>query len=406
MSGRSQDEVTGPWRTLRWHAGLGGWRTRDVATRDAVLAALLAACAFAPGLVDNGVLLGELPQRPMDAAGVALAMGQCLPLTARRRLPAVSLTAVVGCFSAVQLLGYVPTFASESIVVALYSVGAHQDRRRRTLAVAATGAYALLSIALHLRGSPERIADYLSFYLVLAACWGAGTWVRSRRVGEAERRHRGMELAVAEERARIAQDLHDVVTHHVTAMLVQADAAQFLLEGSPDRAAEGLTAISGTGRQALEELRRLLDVLDDPDGTSGAERTSSLGHVGALVDRIRKAGQPVELLEEGERAPMPRDAELAAYRVVQEALTNAVKHAHGHRTTVRVRYEDKEVGVEVTNDGPSGGRGHAAGLGFGGGRGLAGLSERVSASGGEFSAGARPEGGFVVRARLLLAGGA
>lgn len=241
----------------------------------------------------------------------------------------------------------------------------------------------------------------MSFFLVLLLFWGAGAWVRARQAEEAERRRRGAESAVADERARIARELHDVVTHHVTAMVVQADAAQFLLQGAPDRAADGLTAISGTGRRALGELRYLLGVLDTQgdDETTGGQ-APDLGRLGDLVAHTRKAGQPVELAQVGERRPMARAVELAAYRVVQEGLTNAVKYAAGNRTLVRVRYGGDDMDIEVITEGPS-----VAAVGSGSGRGLAGLRERVSLSGGEFTAAGRPDGGFTLQARLPLRSG-
>src|SRR5262249_7357073 len=154
---------------------------------------------------------------------------------------------------------------------------------------------------------------------------------------------------------------------------------------APARAIDSLAAIGDTGRQALAELRVLLGVLDD--GTPP--------QLGDLVERTRSAGQPVELAEEGEPQPVPGAVELAAYRVVQEALTNALKHAPGRRTVVRVHYSPTQIDIDVTNEGPSG----AASL-DGGGRGLAGIRERVGVFGGDLSAGRRPDGGFTVRARI------
>src|SRR5262249_55022754 len=156
-----------------------------------------------------------------------------------------------------------------------------------------------------------------------------GTWMRARARQEAERRRDAASSAIAQERARIARELHDVVTHHVTAMVVQADAAQFVVADAPERAVSGLAAISDTGRRTLAELRYFLGVLDP---VPEVERAPAVGRLGDLVEQTRSAGQPVELSEEGERQPMTHGAELAAYRVVQEALTNALKHAPGRRT--------------------------------------------------------------------------
>ncbi len=381
-----------------------GRSARGAALWDLGLAAALAAASFVPQLAGNGVHLGELTPRPSGAWAVVLTLGQCLPLSVRRRWPAVCLVVVAGCFAAYQTLGYRADFASAGLFVALFSAGAHLGRRRRALAAAASTGYLALAITLDRLRSPERPLDYCTFYIALLACWAAGAWVRGRQAAEAERRREDARLTVAQERARIARELHDVVTHHVTAIVVQADAAQYLMDAAPDRAADSLTAISATGRRALAELRHLLGLLDAPagsgahppagHGTPGADRAPALGRLGDLVEQTRLAGQPIELFENGEPAAMAAGPELAAYRVVQEALTNAVKHAAGRRTVVRVEY-GPETHIEVTTEGPV-----TTGRGFTAGRGLTGLRERVSSCGGELTAGGRPGGGFSVRARI------
>lgn len=394
---------------------VGLWRARSVAVRDGVLAAVLAAVAFAPGLVDNGVMVGELEQRPLDAVGLALVMGQCLPLFARRLRPLACLAAVALCFAAVQLLAYPPTFASVGIVVALYSAGAHQEHRRVPMTAALTVGYLLLTLALSLRGSPERAADYVAFYLVMLSVAGAGALMRSWRAGEAERRRRGAELAVARERNRIARELHDVVTHHVTAMVVQADSARFR---PADQHAGLMSGISDTGREAMADLRRLLGVLEgseDPgsprvpetvDGSSAHSALEGLDpaadQLGDLVERVRRSGQPVELTVRGDRPDLDPGIGLTAHRVVQEALTNAVKHARGQPTGVLIGYGRDRIDIQVTTEGL--GRSSVPDL-LSGGRGLTGLGDRVRVFGGEFTAGELPRGGFVVRARLPLEGG-
>jgi signal transduction histidine kinase len=181
------------------------------------------------------------------------------------------------------------------------------------------------------------------------------------------------------------------VTHHVTAMVVQAEAARYLT-AAPHRLDDTLTAVADTGRRAITELRHLLDVIGHDDATDA--RAPSLGELRPLVEQTRQAGQPVEFTEEGRPAESTGSAELTAYRVVQEALTNTLKYAHGSRTVVRIHYGEREIAVEVGNDG-SGSRTGSPG---GSGRGLVGLRERVGALGGEFSADQRAGGGFVVRA--------
>jgi signal transduction histidine kinase len=260
----------------------------------------------------------------------------------------------------------------------------------------ASAEYTALAVVLHALGSPQRVLDYVAFYAVLLVTWLAGAGVRRWRADEAERRRLTAEIATAAERSRIARELHDVVTHHVTAMVVQADAAQFLVAEAPDRAGDGLTAISDTGRQALTELRHLLGVLEATgESASAADRTPTLGKLMDLVEQARRSGQPVEWSEEGDPRPQAVQVELAAYHVVQEALTNAIKHASGQRTAVRVRHGADHVEIEVTTDGtvtPSPARPK--------GRGLTGLRERVRLLDGEFVAEPRPGGGFRVRARM------
>lgn len=393
----------GPTVLIDW------WQARSLLVRDGLLAVALAAAAFAPGLVDNGVLVGELPPRALDASGFVLVMGQCLPLALRRVRPALCLTLVAACFAAVQLITYPSTFASVGLLVALYSAGAHQDRLRKSLLGAATAGYALLAIALNTRGSSEQFADFAAFYLMLLAFAGVGALMRSQRRSETQRRRRAAELAATRERNKIARDLHDVVTHHVTAMVVQADAARLHPGAKHTELTTGLSAISDTGRRAMTDLRRLLGVLDNSGAPTASDQPpaqhqdevcdSDLDRVEDLVEQVRRTGQPVELTIRGSRPMLAAEVDLTAHRVAQEALTNAVKYAHGHPTAVAISYTKDCVDIQVSTDG--GGPAPVPDLPSGG-RGLHGLCERVQVLGGEFTAGDRPQGGFVVRARLPL----
>jgi signal transduction histidine kinase len=376
-------------RTPAWLKAVVRW-VRDGSGGDITLAVALFVLSFVPGIAHQGTDLGVLPDRvPMDAVGVFLLLAQSLPLAVRRRWPAVCLAVVCGAFAAFQLLGYATAFASLGMVVSLYSAGAHLRRGRVAVAVAAVGAYVVFAFGLHAVGSPEQPQDYLMFGLVLAAFWAVGAWVRDRAAREADRRRLAEEAVVTAERGRIARELHDVVTHHVTAMVVQADAAQFL---PPDRVTTSLSAIGGSGRHALTDLRYLLGALD---GNSAKEPAA--GDLPDLVARSRAAGQPVELVEHGQARPMASAAEVAAYRVVQEALTNALKHAAGSRTVVNVHHSDEWMDLEVSTDKSS-----RPGLGRGSGRGLLGLRERVNVVGGDLRANSRPDGGFTVWARIPL----
>jgi signal transduction histidine kinase len=380
---------------------------RGAASWDLGLAAVLAAASFVPQLAGNGLQFGQLAVRPADTWSALLTLGQCLPLSVRRRWPLLCLVVVTGSFAAFQSLGYRTDFASAGLFVAVYSAGAHLGRSRRGVAAVATAGYVALAATLHALRSPERLIDYGTFYLALVICWRAGSWMRARQAAEVERRRESAQQATAAERARIVREIHDGVTHHVTAIVVQADSAQYLVGSAPDRAVDSLSAISGTGRRALAELRHLLGVLEGPEGAAGprpgvpapsVEEAPASGRFRDLVERTRQAGQPAELFEDGDDAPIAGAAQHAAYRVVQEALTNAVKHAPGRRTVVRVRY-GTEIRIDVTSAGPV-----IAERAFTPGRGLTGLRERVNLCGGELSAGARPGGGFVVSARIPSAG--
>lgn len=367
------------------------------------LGPLLMAASFVPSMQNHGTQVGGVPGRPFDALAVVAIALQCLPLMVCRRWPAACLALVSLGFAADQLLGY-HSLAGTGLALALLGAGSRLERHRRVTALALSVAYVPLAFALSRLGSGEPASEFVLFYVVTALVWGMGTWLRSARNAEAERRRHVADETRTAERTRIARELHDVVTHHVTAMVVQAEAARYLT-AAPERLDQTLTAVSDTGRQAISDLRHLLDLLN-PDhgagrgtvrGTGAAEvRTPHAGRVGTLVEQTRRAGQPVEFTEEGTPAESTGSADLVAYRVVQEALTNALKYAHGIRTSVRVRHGEKEISVEVSTE-ALGPRAVSPG---GSGRGLAGLRERVDVLGGEFSAGTGAGGGFVVRARI------
>lgn len=359
--------------------------------RDLPFPLLLAGLSLLPAFRGNGTQLGDVPTRPYDGLALAAIALQCLPLVVRRRLPALCVALVVAGLAIDQLRGY-HTLAGTAVPIALISAGAHLDRFRRTTIVLLAAAYLPLAVALGRLGT-DGVEVFVVFFLALAAAWGVGAWLRSTREAEAERRRHIAEATRTAERTRIARELHDVVTHHVTAMVVQTESARYLT-ADPARLDETLGAVSDTGRRAISDLRQLLDLLNpdhDPEDT-----TLPAGDLHALVEQTRRAGQPVEFTEAGSPAPSSGSAEFTAYRVVQEALTNALKYAHGSRTTVDVRHDEKEINVEVGNDGS----GSRAGSPGGSGRGLAGLRERVAALGGEFYADPRPDGGFTVRARI------
>jgi signal transduction histidine kinase len=200
---------------------------------------------------------------------------------------------------------------------------------------------------------------------------------------------------VAEERARLARELHDVVAHAVSMVVVQAEAGA-AAGGPPDRVEEAFDAIADTGRTALAELRRLLGVLRSPGEAGPREPQPGVAQLEPLVESVRRAGLPVEVRVEGADRPLPPGVDLSAYRIVQEALTNSVKHAGPARASVLLRYGERDLELEVVDDGRGPRTGSAAG------HGLAGMRERTALLGGELDAGPAPGGGFTVRARLPL----
>jgi len=374
------------------------WQGCDVVVRDLPLALVIAVAPLLPSVQHQGTQLGDLPDRTTDLLAVVAVALQALPLAVRRRWPAVCLALVSVGFAIDQLRGY-HSAAGVALPVALFSTAAHLGRHRWAAVVAATAAYSALAVALARQGSAEGVSGFVTFYLVLVVAWAVGAWLRRTRATEAEHRALVAETARAAERTRLASELHDVVTHHVTAMVVQAEAARYLT-ADPGRLDQTLTAVTDTGRRAIDDLRHLLDVLDPAHGAGS--RTPTVGELGALVEQTRRAGQPVELHHEGDPARTSGSAEVVAYRVVQEALTNALKHAHGSRTVVSVRHDDDAVDVEVTTEAGTGTDRHGArSVAPGGsGRGLDGLRERVAVLGGDLSAGVQPGGAFVVHARI------
>ena len=331
--------------------------------------------------------------------GVPLAVAQVLPLVVRRRYPRSVLGVITGAWiaqvAAASALPPVPT------MVAVYTVGANLARvdglRAATVATSAS------SIATLGVGAYGRTVTDL---VLLVAAWVLGDNLGTRREytraleERAERLERGREVeaarARAEEQARIARELHDVIAHNVSVMVVQAAAANDVFDSRPERAREALRAIETSGRSALSELRRLLGVVR-ADGAEYAPQPG-LDRLDDLVAQVRAAGLAVAVSVEGARRTLPAGVDLSAYRVVQEALTNTLKHAHATRADVSLRFREDELDVEVRDDGEGRGNGN----GDGGGRGLIGMRERVTAYGGKLAAGPAPSGGFSVAARFPL----
>ena len=252
------------------------------------------------------------------------------------------------------------------------------------------------------------IGDLVYVSVVLSSAWGVGRIVRSWRLQAATLAERTRELeqerewraraAVVEERTRIARELHDIIAHSVSVMVVQAAAAEEVLAREPERAREPLVRIQATGRQSVLELRRLLGVLRPEEEHGARSPQPTLRGLDALVDEARASGLEVEVEVEGQVRELSAGVELAAYRVVQEALTNVVKHAGRAAAQVRIRYGTGDLGIDVVDRGGTTQVEHARGAGHG----LVGMRERVSMYGGHLETGPVGDGGFAVRATLPL----
>jgi signal transduction histidine kinase len=206
---------------------------------------------------------------------------------------------------------------------------------------------------------------------------------------------------VAAERARIARELHDIVAHNVSVMVVQAEAADEMLDrASPDRAREPVQRIQETGRAALSDMRRLLGILRQSEAVDGFAPQPGIANLDLLLAKLRETGLDVDLEVVGDAHPLPPGVDLSAFRIIQEALTNTLKYAGPVHVQVVVRFTDDAVELEIADDGSG-----APNAGSGEGHGLVGMSERVALYGGELEAGPAPSGGFLVRARLPLDGG-
>jgi signal transduction histidine kinase len=337
--------------------------------------------------------------RSATAAGLALAVVQSLPLLVRRQRPLLVLSVIVAASAVASAFGDLPPFAS---ALALYTVAAHLDRRRALQA----GLLALVALAAPLlRETGYQPGDFVFHIAAFGAAWLVGDNVRTRRAyyreleARAERLEREREenarRAVAEEQARIARELHDVIAHNVSVMVVQATAANDVFDTHPERARDALRSIEATGRSALTELRRLLGVVR-PSPHERRQPQPGLASLGALLEQVRATGLEVDLELEGELDDLPAGLDLSAYRIVQEALTNTLKHAHAHAVSVRLERRNHELEVEVRDDGVGTEAQPASG------QGLIGMRERASLVGGVLESGPADDGGFVVRARFPL----
>jgi signal transduction histidine kinase len=332
-----------------------------------------------------------------------------LPLLARRRFPfaaPASVWLLAAMFSVVdgRLVVFTVT-ASIAGVVAAFLLGNLRDdtQARIGLAIVLGGA------AVVVYNKPDHAAGELVFMPILfAIAWLAGFALRERaaqaeaaeeRASHAEReREAAARIAVAEERARIARELHDIVAHSVSVMVLQVGAVRHKLPQALEEDREALEGVEQAGRAALAEMRRLLGAMRHDGEDPELAPQPGLDSLDSLLEKVRRAGLPVRLQVDGNPVPLPRALDLSAYRIVQEGLTNALKHAHASQADVVVRYGSDELQIDVRDDGN--GTSENDGLGHG----LVGIRERVKIYGGEMTAGTATGGGFVLSTRLPLSG--
>jgi signal transduction histidine kinase len=377
---------------------------------DLTLRGLLIDIAIAAGLTVLSLLAlfaGAPDLGPEGLANVVLLLSQSVPLAVRRLFPIPVFAIVMGAII-IQMLILPPGAALRSgagPLLALYTIGERLERRVAVpLVVAALAAIGVLFVGR--TPLPDGLQSLIQTELFFGAAWFIGDSVRIRRLYtrtveqtaellEREREERA-QRAVREERERIAREMHDAVTHHVSVIVIQAGGALRALERRPEEARQALEAIDHTGRQALTDMRRMLGILGEAESQEPMPRLDRLGD---LLEQVRSAGLAVELSIEGERRPLDPGLELSAYRIIQEGLTNALKHTGGGRARVTVRYDRESLVITIDDE---------RGLGTGAaiepehdGRGLVGMRERVAMFRGSFEAGPTARG-FRVHARLPL----
>jgi signal transduction histidine kinase len=395
-----------------WRAALRDERIADAG--DALVALVLAGTSVATvvaGVPDFG--------RPAWL-GLVLALCSTVPVAFRRRWP-LSVAAILLFANGADLWAAAPHEAAlqpyVALVLAGYSVGSRTEGRfslvlPACLAVAAVPVFGL-ALADH-----QSLGNEVTSYVWLVAAWGTGRVVRGLRrttrqleaanVELAEHREVAAEAAVAVERGRIAREIHDVIAHNVSMMVVQAGAAARVLEADEPRVRSALETIADTGRQTVDEMRSLLGILRSHDDATAARTPQpGLADLGSLAEGLHRSGISVDWRVEGECRRLPQALDLSAYRIVQEALTNSLKHARGSRAEVVVRYDERALGLQITDSGGSrNGAPVAAGVpGTGGGHGIVGMRERAALFGGELTAVPTPDG-FQVTATLPLPLGA
>ncbi|GGV91174.1 two-component sensor histidine kinase [Streptomyces gelaticus] len=354
-------------------------------------------------------------------AAIPVVLGLCVVVALRRRAPEKMLLLAIAMGVAQLVTGVGPGVMNFAMLVIVFTVATVGERWASRLAlVCALSAAAVSKVRWPGEGPQTNWAEETFIVVVLTVpfvlAWVLGDSMRTRRAYFSQLEERAARLerereaqskvAVAAERARIARELHDVVAHNVSVMVVQADGAAYVMDAAPDQAKQALETISSTGRQALAEMRRLLGVLRTGDAPESGEYVPQpdVDQIGDLIEQVRQTGLAVDFKIEGTPRPLPSGVELTAYRIVQEALTNTRKHGGPDAgASVRLVYFDDGLGLLVEDDGR--GAAHEMyedGGADGAGHGMIGMRERVGMVGGTLDAGPRPGGGFRISALLPL----
>jgi signal transduction histidine kinase len=389
----------------RLRTALSTIRPIDLALTVALVAVQVAATALVAGhqTADHSCWWGSDCAAPthLDAgAFVLLAVGP-LALQVRRRHPAPVLAVVFAATLLYATLGYAAGPVYLSLIVAMATAVTAGSRLAGWLAVFAGWAlFPWLPYALG-RSGPPRLVGVLALgaWLLVLLAAAEGLRLRRERAAEAERQREQEAVRRAdEERLRIARELHDVLAHNVSLINVQSGVALHLLDRNPDQARTALAAINEASAEALREMRSVLGVLRRGDEKPPRGPTAGLARLPELVSRSSRVGVAVELMIEGQPRPLPASVDLAAFRIVQESLTNVNRHSHASSAVVRLGYRERELTVIVEDDG----RGAPLHAGAESGNGIAGMRERTAALGGELDAGRRAGGGFSVRVKLPI----
>ena len=358
---------------------------------DAGLAAIFIAAVVVERVLD------PLPDGPIVLVSVVLTLVLAGSLTLRRRLPLAAFLIGAVALCAESLLNIGSVFSPYAVQIGAYSLGLYGTRTRARWGPPIILAGVLVYFADTIR---TQAFEPVTVLVVWVATWAVG-YSTARRREEQDRARRAIRRqVVAEERTRIARELHDVVAHHVSVIGVLAAAARRQLERDPGKASAALESIEDSSRQAVVEMHGLLGFLRQEGDGDELAPAPTLRQLEALAAQLSEARLSVDVRVEGEQRALPTSVELSAYRVVQEALTNTVKHAGASTAEVRVRYRPQEVEVEIVDDGV----GQSAAPGTYGGHGLVGMRERVALHGGRLTAGPRPGGGYAVQATFPLDG--